>query len=112
MVRNQKKDYSGGPVWDEELKRWLAEVVYPDDTRGRRRFRRQRDAQIWWAAQRKAIEDGSWEAAAKPDRISLGDAIGRYREHSKAHHRSFSTYVDNGLAVLEKADEITPSSDR
>jgi integrase len=103
MARNQKKDYSGGPVWDEELKRWLAEVVYPDDTRGRRRFRRQRDAQIWWAAQRKAIEDGSWEAVAKPDRISLGDAIGRYREHSKAHHRSFSTYVDNGLAVLEKA---------
>lgn len=103
MVRSQKRNYSEGPVWDEEQKRWLAEVVYPDDTRGRRRFRRQRDAQIWWAAQRKAIEDGSWETIAKPNRISLGDAISRYREHSKAHHRSFSTYVANGLAVLEGA---------
>lgn len=103
MPRNQKKDYSAGPIWDEQVKRWLAEVVYPDDTRGRRRFRRQRDAQIWWAAQRKAIEDGSWEALAKPNRISLGDAIAQYREYSKAHHRSFSTYVENGLTVLEHA---------
>jgi integrase len=103
MQRGQKKDYSGGPVWDEKLERWVAEVVYPDQTRGRRRFRRQRDAQIWWAAQRKAIEDGSWEAVAKPTRSSLGDAIAQYREHSKAHHRSFSTYVENGLTVLEDA---------
>jgi integrase len=103
MARSQKKDYSAGPVWDEAVKRWLAEVVYPDDSRGRRRFRRQRDAQIWWAAQRKAIEDGSWEALAKPNRSSLGEAIAKYREYSKAHHRSFSTYVDNGLTVLEEA---------
>ena len=60
-------------------------------------------AQIWWAAQRNAIEDGSWETAARPDRVSLGDAIAQYREHSKAHHRSFSTYVENGLTVFEKA---------
>jgi len=33
----------------------------------------------------------------------LGDAIAQYREHSKAHHRSFSTYVENGLTVLEDA---------
>jgi integrase len=102
MPRSPKKDYSEGPVWDEKLKRWVAEVVYPDQTRGRRRFRRQRDAQIWWAAQRRAIEDGSWESAAKPSRSSLGDAITQYREHSKAHHRSFSTYVENGLTVLEE----------
>jgi len=103
MGRSPKKDYSEGPVWDEKLKRWTAEVVYPDQTRGRRRFRRQRDAQIWWAAQRKVIEDGSWEDAAKPARSSLGDAIAQYREHSKAHHRSFSTYVENGLTILEGA---------
>ena len=112
MPRNQKKNYSAGPIWDEEVKRWLAEIVYPDDSRGRRRFRRQRDAQIWWAAQRKAIEDGSWEVATKPNRVSLGDAVAQYREHSKAHHRSFSTYVDNGLTVLEKAIGIaTPLKD-
>ena len=103
MPRSQKKDFSEGPIWDENVKRWLADVVYPDDTRGRRRFRRQRDAQIWWAARRNAIEDGSWEAVAKPNRVSVGDAIAQYREHSKAHHRSFSTYVDNGLRVLEQA---------
>jgi hypothetical protein len=33
----------------------------------------------------------------------LGDAIAQYREHSKAQHRSFSMYVENGLAVLEDA---------
>ena len=112
MARNQKKDYSGGPVWDEEVKRWLAEVVYPDDTRGRRRFRRQRDAQIWWAAQRKRLrtDRGRWQP--NRNRISLGDAVGQYREHSKAHHRSFSTYVENGLAVLEKAiGTATPLND-
>lgn len=103
MPRSPKKDFSAGPLWDEELKRWLAEVVYPDDTRERRRFRRQRDAQIWWAARQKAIEDGSWQAVAEPDRVSLSAAITRYREYSKAHHRSFSTYVENGLTVLEKA---------
>jgi hypothetical protein len=93
MARNQKKDYSGGSIWDETLKRWLAEVVYPDDTRGRRRFRRQRDAQIWWAAQRKAIEDGSWEAVARSNRISLGDAIAQYREHSKRRRRNNLSYI-------------------
>lgn len=103
MPRNPKKDFSAGPLWDEELKRWLAEVVYPDDTRGRRRFRRQRDAQIWWAAQQKAIHDGSWQAIAEPNRVSLGAAIAQYREYSKAHHRSFSTYVENGLTILERS---------
>lgn len=103
MPRSPKKDFSAGPIWDEELKRWLIEVVYPDDSRARRRFRRQRDAQIWWAAQQKAIEDGSWQAVAEPNRVSLGAAITRYKEYSKAHHRSFSTYVENGLTILEKA---------
>ncbi len=103
MARSPKKDYSRGPAWDEKLKRWVAEVIYPNHTRGRRRFRRQRDAQIWWAARRKAIEDGSWEAVARPTRASLGVAIAQYREYSKAHHRSFSTYIENGLTVLEGA---------
>jgi len=103
MKRSPKKDYSQGPVWDETLRRWVAEVVYPNRKRGRRRFRRQRDAQIWWAAQRKAIEEGSWEDVTPNIRLPLGDAIAQYREHSRAHHRSFSTYVANGLGVLEKA---------
>lgn len=112
MPRSPKKDFSAGPVWDEEMARWLAQLVYPDDSRRRRRFRRQRDAQLWWAAQRKAIEDGSWEALTRPNRISLGDAITQYREYSKAHHRSFSTYIENGLTVLQQAlDPRTPLKD-
>jgi integrase len=35
--------------------------------------------------------------------MSIGAAIAQYREYSKAHHRSFSTYMDNGLNVLERA---------
>jgi integrase len=101
MPRSEKRDFAEGPIWDEKINRWLAEIVYPDDTRARKRFRRQRDAQIWWAAQRKAIEDGSWETTSKPNRLTLGDGVTQYREHSKAHHRSFSTYVENGLSVLE-----------
>ena len=34
------RDYSEGPVWHSESKRWLVEVRYPDLTRKRRRFRR------------------------------------------------------------------------
>lgn len=103
MPRSQKRDFAEGPIWDEKINRWLAEILYPDDTRARKRFRRQRDAQIWWAAQRKAIEDGSWETTSKPSRLKIGEAVTQYREHSKAHHRSYSTYVDNGLSVLENA---------
>ena len=103
MPRQPKKDFSTGPAWDSTLGRWLAEIVFPDGARRRRRFRRQRDAQVWWAAQLKSIEDGTWANIEGLNGLVLGDAISRYREHSKAHHRSFSTYVDNGLAVLEHA---------
>lgn len=103
MPRQPKKDFSTGPVWDATLGRWLTEIVLPDNSRRRRRFRRQRDAQIWWAAQLKSIEDGTWADNDAQNGITLADAITQYREHSKAHHRSFATYMDNGLTVLEKA---------
>ena len=103
MPRQPKKDFSTGPVWDATLGRWLTEIVLPDNSRRRRRFRRQRDAQVWWAAQLKSIEDGTWASNDARNGITLGDAIAQYREHSKAHHRSFSTYMDNGLTVLEQA---------
>jgi integrase len=101
VPRQPKKDFSTGPAWDSALGRWLAEIILPDDSRRRRRFRRQRDAQVWWAAQMKSIEDGTWANSNAQNGLTLGDAITRYREHSKAHHRSFATYVDNGLTVLE-----------
>lgn len=103
MPRQPKKDFSAGPVWDAVLGRWLAEIVLPDESRRRRRFRRQRDAQVWWAAQLRSIEDGTWANSHAQNGLTLGDAIAQYTEHSKAHHRSFSTYVYNGLTVLEQA---------
>jgi integrase len=103
QMPRKNKDYSTGPVWEPSLKRWLADVMFPDRTRRRRRFRRQREAQIWWAAQQRSLEDGSWAASAQKNHTTLGAAIAQYKEHSKAHHRSFSTYVANGLTVLEQA---------
>jgi integrase len=103
VPRQPKKDFSTGPAWDSTLGRWLAEIVLPDNSRRRRRFRRQRDAQVWWAAQLRSIEDGTWANSNAQNGLTLGDAITQYREHSKAHHRSFSTYVSNGLTVLEQA---------
>lgn len=32
----------------------------------------------------------------------MGDALDQYREYSKAHHRSYATYVETGLSVLEE----------
>lgn len=103
MPRSQNRDFAQGPIWDANINRWLAEIAYPDNTRARKRFRRQRDAQIWWAARRKAIEDGSWQTTSKPNRFTLAEAVTQYPEHSQAHHRSSSTYVENGLSVFENA---------
>src|SRR4051794_4336624 len=42
------RDFSKGPVWDPEKNRWLVEIRYPDGSRLRKRFRREREAlRIW-----------------------------------------------------------------
>jgi len=99
----KNRDFNNGPVWDDTLKRWLVEVIFPDEnrTRKRKRFRRERDANIWWAQQQKSIEDGSWKDAAQETGITIGDALDRYGKYSEAHHRSYGTYAGNGIAVMK-----------
>jgi hypothetical protein len=46
-----RKDFSNGPVWDPEREPYFAEVRFPDGSRKKKRFRRQREAQRWWSLQ-------------------------------------------------------------
>jgi hypothetical protein len=39
-----RKDFSNGPVWDPQRERYLVEVRFPDSSRKKKRFRRQREA--------------------------------------------------------------------
>ena len=34
----KNKDFSAGPVWDDELNRYLVDITYPDQSRKRKRF--------------------------------------------------------------------------
>jgi len=106
MKTRKNLDFSSGPVWDEDLKRWRVEINYPDPDpdgkRKRRRFRRKRDAEIWWASQQKSIEDGSWKDVVQEAGITVGEALDRYEKCSEVHHRSHDTYASNGIGVLRK----------
>jgi len=55
-----RKDFSNGPVWDSERERYFVEVRFPDGSRKKKRFRRQREAQRWWTLQIAKIEEGTW----------------------------------------------------
>jgi hypothetical protein len=58
-----RKDFSNGPVWDPERERYFVEVRFPDGSRKKKRFRRQREAQRWWTLEIAKIEDGSWNVS-------------------------------------------------
>jgi integrase len=102
MKTRKNLDFSSGPVWNDTLKRWLVEINYPDRTRKRNRFRRERDANIWWAQQQKSIEDGSWKDVVQEAGITVGEALDRYEKYSEVHNRSHDTYASNGIGVLRK----------
>jgi integrase len=100
----KNRDFSRGPVWDATLKRWLVEVIFPDQTRKRRRFRRQRDAHLWWAEQNRAIESGSWNQpapGASEEKRSFGELCDEYRKWAKVNLRSYENYVAVGLKFWE-----------
>jgi hypothetical protein len=40
-----RKNFSNGPVWAPERGRYFVEMRYPDGSRKKKRFRRQREAQ-------------------------------------------------------------------
>jgi len=101
----KNKDYSEGPVWHAESKRWLAELRYPDLTRKRRRFRRQREAQIWWSEQQRAIENGTWDQLARATalkKLTFGELCDEYRSWAKVNQRSYENYAKVGLKFWEE----------
>jgi hypothetical protein len=55
----KNKDFSAGPVWDDELNRYLVDITYPDQSRKRKRFKSLKKAQGFWARETTAIEEGT-----------------------------------------------------
>jgi integrase len=98
----KNKDFSTGPVWEEELKRYLVDISYPDQTRKRKRFRSQKKAQAFWAREMTAIEEGTWKTTLVPKNVTLGKAFDQYREYCKAHNRSYRTHTETSLKAIEK----------
>ena len=101
----KSKDYSEGPVWHAESRRWLVEVRYPDLTRKRRRFRRQREAQVWWSEQQRAIESGTWDQLARATalkKLTFGELCDEYRSWAKVNQRSYENYAKVGLKFWEE----------
>ena len=101
------KDFSTGAVWVPNARRYHVEIRFPDGTRRRRRFRREREAQRWWASEIAKIEAGTWNESA-PKNVTLGKAFDEYREFSRVHHRSHRTYIETNLRYWEsKIDRDT-----
>ena len=97
----KNKDFAKGPAYNPSLARWVVQVFYPNGKRLRRKFRREKIAQRFWAGELQRIEDGSWTAQNVP-KLTLGDALKRYRAFSRQHHRSFKTFIEPNLARWEK----------
>ena len=98
----KNKDFSAGPVWEEELNRYLVDISYPDQTRKRKRFRSQKKAQAFWEREMTAIEEGTWKNNFVPKKVTLGQAFDQYREYCKAHNRSYRTHTETSLKAIEK----------
>ena len=96
----QNRDFSKGPVWDPATSRWFVEIRYPNGSRFRKRFRRERAALRVWAAEQSKIEDGTWDERA-PRNVTLGEALRQYREYSSVQHRSHDSYIDPSLTLWE-----------
>src|SRR4029434_8160498 len=93
----------------------LIEIRYPDGSRVRKRFRREREAVRSWSAEQTKIENGTWHEQA-PKTIAFETALKQYREYSTVQNRSHDSYVEPALSVWEahiKADtlvaKITPA---
>ena len=101
-----RRDYTKGPIFDDRNKRWLVEVRYPDGTRQRKRFRREREALRFWSAENVKIETGAWRSSAYRD-LTVGDAFKQYRDYSRVQHRSHRSYVEPSLRMWERALDLT-----
>jgi integrase len=96
------KDFSAGPVWDDDLNRYLVDFTYPDQSRKRKRFKSLKKAQAFWARETTAIEEGTWKNNFVPKNVTLGQAFDQYREYCKAHNRSYRTHTETSLRAIEK----------
>ena len=96
----KNRDFSKGPVWNPELNRWLIEIRYPDGSRLRKRFRREREALRIWSAEQTKIESGTWHEQA-PKTVIFETALKQYREYSTIQNRSHNSYVEPALSVWE-----------
>jgi integrase len=97
----RNRDFSKGPVYNPTLERWVVQIFYPNGKRLRRKFRREKLAQRFWAGELQRVEQGTWNQASAP-RLTLGAALKRYRAFSRKHHRSWKTFVEPCLAFWEK----------
>jgi len=98
----KSKDFTAGPVWDDELNRYLVDITYPDLARRRKRFRNLKKAQAFWARETTAIQEGTWKNNFVPKNVTLGQAFDQYREYCKAHNRSYRTHTETSLRAIEK----------
>ena len=96
----KSRDFSKGPLRDTETNRWHVEVRYPDGSRLRKRFRRERDALRVWSTEQMKIENGTWHDQA-PRTVTLGTAFTQYRAYSTVQNRSHRSYVEPALTMWE-----------
>ena len=101
-----RREFTKGPVFDDGIKRWVVEIRYPDGSRRRKRFRREREAQRFWRAENVKIDSGAWSGSA-PMNLTLGGALERYRHYSKVQHRSHKSYVEPALKMWERELDTT-----
>lgn len=96
----RNRDFSKGPVRHLETNRWHVEVRYPNGSRLRKRFRREREALRFWSSEQAKIENGTRHDQA-PKTVTLGTAFSQYREYSKVQNRSHRSYVEPVLTMWE-----------
>ncbi|MBI4444320.1 MAG: site-specific integrase [Acidobacteria bacterium] len=101
MKSRNNRDFTKGPVWDEEIERYRVEILYPDGSRLRKRFCREREANRFWATEQAKIDQGSWNET-RPKNLRLGTALDEYRQYCQMQHRSYVTYMKRPLDFWEE----------
>jgi integrase len=97
----KNRDFSRGPIWDPATSRWRVEIRYPDGSRLRKRYRREREALRFWSAEQTKVENGTWHEHT-PKIITLGAALEQYRAYSQVQNRSHPSYVEPVLKMWQR----------
>jgi integrase len=71
-------------------------VLCSNGSRVRKRFRREREAGRFWAAEQAKIDRGAWDDA-RPRNLRLRAAMDDYRRYCRMQHRSYVTYMKRPL---------------